>query len=227
MMTWRNSLRDQKSRHDPALTRGALFRRTETLDNSWNDIRLKTRQAMPRFRITMINEDDRTQQLRLATRVRGDLIARAPVWLDPDRPVQGIHRNREGQSYLEFATDDLNAVRSVLHLGGHDRYTTLIETHDPLGEPCQNCGNISGPVSPPECPNCGFKDISACPICGNLSPRQDYEQVSGTLFLCPNAIDGIRHRVRLLFNEPMFRPDGRFNEPLVIVKDAARRAVRS
>jgi hypothetical protein len=36
-------------------------------------------------------------------------------------------------------------------------------------------------------------------------------------------VDGARHRVRLIFNEPMFRPDGRFNEPLVLVTEATRR----
>ena len=182
---------------------------------------------MPRLRITIVNEPDQTRQLRLGTRVRDDLIAQAPVWLDPERPLQGVHWNPEGQSYLEFATDNLDAVRSVLHQGGHDRYTAVLETREPLGEPCQKCGNIAGPISPPVCPGCGFIDISPCPVCGNLSPRQDYEHVSGSLFLCPHALNGRHHRVRLRYNEPMIRIDGSFNEPLVIVKDAAPRAVRS
>ena len=178
---------------------------------------------MPRIRITVVNEKDRTQQLRLASRVRGDLLACAPVYVDPDRPLQGIHRDAENRSYLEFATDDPEKVKAVLHEHGHDPYVRLEETNDPLGEPCQNCGNVAGRLSPPECPNCGLQDISPCPICGQLNSRQDYETVSGKLFVCPHPVDGARHQVRLIFNEPMFRPDGRFNEPLVLVREATRR----
>ena len=51
---------------------------------------------MPRLRITIVNEPDQTQQIRLATRVRDDLIEQAPAWLDPERPLQGVHWNPEG-----------------------------------------------------------------------------------------------------------------------------------
>jgi len=99
----------------------------------------------------------------------------------------------------------------------------LTETEDPLAEACRDCGNIAGPVQPPVCPNCGFRDIGPCPVCGVLNSRQDHEDVRGSLFYCPTRNNGSRHQVRLMFDEPMFRLDGRFNQPLVLVKDADRR----
>ncbi len=119
---------------------------------------------MHRYRIRIVNVPDRADQLRRATRLRGDLIDHAEVWLDPDHPLQGIHRDLEGHSYFEFAAENRKAIDRVLAGDGYSAYAELTEPKDPLGEPCQNCGNVAGPILPPQCPNCGFVDISCCPV---------------------------------------------------------------
>jgi hypothetical protein len=179
---------------------------------------------MSRYRIRIVNVPDRAEQLRKAMRVRGDLIEHAEVWLDPDRPLQGVHRDAEGHSYFEFAARTREAVDRVLARDGYSTFAELLETGEPLGEPCQNCGNVAGPILPPKCPNCSFEDISPCPICDRWNSRQLYERISGNLYYCPTrSPDGSRHRVRLAYNEPMFNLDGTFKQPLVLVKEAARR----
>jgi hypothetical protein len=179
---------------------------------------------MPRYRIRIVDVPDRTDQLRQAIRLRGDLIEHAEVWLDPDHPLQGVHRDLEGYPYFEFAAENRESIERVLSRNGYSAYAELTEPKDPLGEPCQNCGNVAGPTSPPQCPNCGFVDISSCPICGERNSRQEYEQISGSLYYCPTrSPDGARHRVRLVYNEPMFNLDGTFHQPLILVKEAARR----
>ena len=151
------------------------------------------------------------------------MIEHAQVWVDPEYPLQGVHRDREGRAYFEFAAENRETISDVLNRGGHDAYTRLRETDDHLGDRCQDCGNIAGPIQPPECPNCGFVDIEKCPVCHQWHSRQQYERIGrGNLFYCPTR-DGHRHRVRLSFNEPMFLPNGRFNQPLVIVQDAVQR----
>jgi hypothetical protein len=175
-----------------------------------------------RYRITIMNIPDRGEQLRYANRVREDLIEHARVWLDAEYPLQGVHRNTEGQAYFEFAAESRETISDVMNRICHSAHTDLTETGDRLGEPCQECGNIAGRVQPPECPNCGFLDIQRCPVCGELHSRELYDHINGNLFYCPTKGDGTRHRVRLIFNEPMFRHDGRFNQPLIIVTDAVR-----
>ena len=174
---------------------------------------------MPRFRVTVIEPPDRAEQLRRASRIRQDLIERIGVRLDPECPLPGVHRDERARAYLEFAADDLDAVRRLLHEAGHDAYAELSEPREPLGEACADCGNVAGPVLPATCPNCGFHDISRCPICGELHPRPRYERISGDLFRCPTAREGLRHRVRLAFNEPLFNQDGTFHQPLVVVRE--------
>ncbi len=175
---------------------------------------------MTRFRITVLDPPDRAEQIRRASRIRRDLIEQVKVRIDPIYPLQGIHRNNEGRAYLEFVTDDLDEVRHVLRSAGHERYAELNESNEPLGEACTNCGNIAGAILPAICPNCDFHDVSRCPICGELNPRTAYERIRGTLYLCPTKQEGIRHRVRLVFNEPMFNPDGSNRQPLVLVLEA-------
>jgi len=179
---------------------------------------------MSRYRIRIVNVADRAEQLQYANRVREDLIIHAQVSTDPDHPLQGVHRDIGGRAYFEFAAANRETVSEVLNRYGHAAHTDLTETDDRLGEPCQDCGNIAGPVQPPECPNCGFLDIGRCPVCGQLHSRQEYTPYSGDLFFCPTTLrNETRRMVRLIFNEPMFQPDGRFNQPLVLVRDAVRR----
>ncbi len=175
---------------------------------------------MHRFRITITNSPDRAEQLRLASRIRQELIERTRVSLASDYPLPGVHRDEQGRAYLEFATNDLNRIRQVLHEGGHDQHAALSEPRDPLGEPCASCGNVAGPVLPAICPNCGFREITPCPVCQQLNPRSSYEHVSGNLFLCPTPLEGARHRVRFTYNEPMFNPDGTYHQPFIVILEA-------
>jgi hypothetical protein len=178
---------------------------------------------MRRYRIRIVNVADRAEQLQRAYRVREDLIGQASVWLDSEQPLQGVHHDLTGQAYLELAAENREIISDVLTRNAHAAYTELTETEEPLGEACQACGNIAGPVQPPVCPNCGFRDIGPCPVCGVLHSRQDYEEVRDNVFFCPTRNNGTRHRVRLMFNDPLILPDGRYNQPLVLVKDAVRR----
>ena len=79
---------------------------------------------------------------------------------------------------------------------------------------CINCGTYSDPVT--VCPNCGFRDISACPYCNQEIARQAYLPVSGDLFECPKC----SRRVRFRFHDPIFDSEERYNQPLVIVEGA-------
>jgi hypothetical protein len=178
---------------------------------------------MPRYRIRIANVIDRTEQVRLAYRVRENLIEHAQVWVDSEHPLQGVHRDTAGHAYLEFAAENRGTISDVLNRGPLVGFTELRETDDPLGEACQDCGNIAGPVQPPVCPNCGFRDIGPCPVCGVLHSRHDYVEVGGNLFYCPTRNNGTRHRVRLMFNDPLLRLDGKLNQPLVLVRDGSRR----
>ena len=70
---------------------------------------------MPRYQIQIVNVPDRTEQLRRANRVRDDLIEHAQVWVDPEYPLQGVHRDREGRAYFEFAAENRETISDVLN----------------------------------------------------------------------------------------------------------------
>jgi hypothetical protein len=55
---------------------------------------------MPRIRTTIINTDDRKEQLRRAFRVRQDMIENLAVFLDPEYPLQGVHRDDRQRAYI-------------------------------------------------------------------------------------------------------------------------------
>jgi hypothetical protein len=175
---------------------------------------------MPRIRTTITNTDDRKQQLRRAFRVRQDLIENLKVSLDPESPLEGVHRDDQKRAYFEVAAERVDAIRALLHARGHDDYTEVSVPDHPNGEPCINCGNIAGPSRPTVCPNCGFRDIAPCPICGAEVPREDYRKIAGALFQCPDPKGQGAHRVRLAFNEPLFDADGTYRQPLVVVYPA-------
>jgi hypothetical protein len=50
---------------------------------------------MPRVRVTVTNGEDRTEQLRIASRIRTEIINQLDVWLDDNSPLQSIHRDEE------------------------------------------------------------------------------------------------------------------------------------
>ena len=168
-----------------------------------------------RMRTTVKKLDNPTDDLRVAADVRRILWAHAPLEVDPNNPLHRIHRDTEKRAYFEFSTNSPDEVLQVLqdyHVADH---VELTETHEVVGEACQNCGNIAGSVLPTVCPNCYFRDISPCPSCGQEIPRKKYISLGRRLYRCPNC----QTRVRMRFNEPMFLPDGDYNQPLVVVEE--------
>jgi hypothetical protein len=168
------------------------------------------------MRATIRSIGDRTEELRTAMDLRRDLWALAPVQVDPDHPLHGIHRDEQGRAYFEFATDAPGEVCRVIERRKDLDGVELSETPPLPGEECANCGNVAGPVLPTVCPNCQFRDISPCPICETEVPRQRYTRIVGDLFRCPHC----NNRVGLRFNSPMFLPDGSYSQPLVLVEEA-------
>ena len=171
---------------------------------------------MRRIRITVNKLDDPTEELRRAARVRQDLYAHSPVEIDPDNRIHGTHRDESGRAYFEFATDFIDEVKRVAQQFGHESLVVISDAPEPKGEACANCGNITGDVIPTVCPTCKFRDISPCPHCNTEVSRQSYVQDAGDVFKCPVC----RNRVSLRFNDPLFKADGTYNQPLVIVVEA-------
>lgn len=169
-----------------------------------------------RMRATVKATDDRAGELRTASGLRRDLWAHSPVEIDPDHPLNGIHRDGDGRAYFEFATEFPKEVCRVIQDYHYTDRVELTETSGLPGDECLNCGNVAGPLRPPICPNCGFQDISPCPICEESVPRESYTRISGDLYRCPHCAN----RVRLRYISPMFLPDGDFNQPLVVVEEA-------
>ena len=167
-----------------------------------------------RIQITVLPTENRTNDLRVADKVRRDLWSRSPSEIDPDNRLHGTHRDAQGRAYFEFSPHNVEEVKRVLHEFGHAERVEVREVDEPIGPECQNCGNVVGPVLPTVCPNCDFRDISACPVCHEEVPRQSYIRNGGEVFRCPHC----HSRVRLRFNEPMFVGDGTYNQPLVVVE---------
>jgi hypothetical protein len=170
-----------------------------------------------RMRVAVRPMANRVEELRIAGHVRQELWAHSPVEVDPDHPLHGTHRDNNGRAYFEFVTTMPDEVRRVLNARGFADRVDLIETPSIPGEECANCGNVSGPVLPSVCPNCDFRDISPCPACQREVPRSQYMKISNNLFRCPRC----QNQVLLRFNEPMFLSDGRYNQPIVVVEEAA------
>jgi len=176
-----------------------------------------------RMRVTVNPTGDRVGEMRMASDLRRDLYAHAPVGVDPDYPLRGVHRDEAGRVYLEFATDSPTRVQQVLEQYDYGDKVTLAESTSSLGDECVNCGNVSGPILLTVCPNCQFRDITPCPICGQEISRPNYVRISADLFRCPNC----DNQVRLRFNSPMVLLDGSYNPPLVVVQEVrAAHAVR-
>jgi hypothetical protein len=175
-----------------------------------------------RMRITVRPTGDRTNDLRIAANVRRELWARSPVEVDQEFPLHGAHRDRAGHVYFEFSTLLPDEVKQALSEAGHADQVDMQPVREALGQACQNCGNIAGPVLPTVCPNCQFRDISACPACQHEVPRQNYERIGGDFFCCPHC----HSRIRLRFNEPMFLEDGAYNQPLIVVEQAEHHEVQ-
>ncbi len=139
------------------------------------------------------------------------------------RTVRGEFVRNDGRLYLEVPVGEPLPEQAKLREVAGDVATISQETVDsqsPVDE-CLNCGNV--PESPfTVCPNCSFREITPCPICGGETPRTQYLSAGGSLFQCP--ISTCHTRVRLAYNEPVWRDDGRYNEPAIVVTVAARRS---
>jgi hypothetical protein len=173
--------------------------------------------ATVRMRATVKPKCDRLGELRTAESLRQELGARPGIEMDLEHPLQGIHRDEEGRAYFEFATRFPADFRQIVEQRDHAGEFELTEAPPLPGEECVNCGNVAGPVLPSVCPNCHFRDISPCPICGNEVSRILYIRMSGDLYRCPKC----KNTMRLRFNSPMFLPDGSYNQPLVLVEEVA------
>lgn len=90
-----------------------------------------------RIRATIRSIGDRTEELQTATDLRRALWSRSLVRVDPDHPLQGIHRDEGGRAYLEFATDDPDEVRRVIEQPDYSNRVELSETPPLPGEECE------------------------------------------------------------------------------------------
>jgi hypothetical protein len=176
---------------------------------------------MRRFRIsTKSLTSDPSGDLRRLSMVRRDLYAHSPIEVDPDNPAFRTQRDADGRAYFEFSTSfEPRDVEDVLTRFHHDNYVELRPIDGPAGTPCLSCGYIGTGPLPATCPQCGFQDISPCPHCGESISRESYVQIAGDLFRCPNS--ACRAFVRLRFNEPLITSDGNYNQPVVLVEEAA------
>lgn len=165
------------------------------------------------MRITLRLFGNRAEDLRHADEIRRVLWPHAPVAVDAENPLRGIHRDVERRAYFEFATTSPEEIQRVLQEQGFWDRVELTESQEAIGEECQNCGNVAGPVLPTVCPNCLFRDISPCPSCGQEIPRKKYLALGSDLYRCPHC----HTRVGMRFNDPMFLPNGDYNQPLVVV----------
>jgi hypothetical protein len=155
------------------------------------------------------------------SKIRRDLYAHSPVEVDPDSPAHATQRDQQKRAYFEFATDFPGEVERVLRDYGHHPFIDLEEVAGAAGEPCLNCGYTPVGSLPTVCPNCRFRDISACPHCQEEIPRHDYERVAGDLFRCPRC----RTYVRLRLNEPLRTTTGDYQQPMVLVEEATEAPV--
>lgn len=171
---------------------------------------------MSRTRVVVKGQQDKKASLAVAERARRFLLGSLDVHMDEQHPLQGIHRQPDGKAYFEIAGTSVEAVRQAAKADNLLDLVSIQQTDEILGEECANCGNIAGPLIPTVCPNCGFRDISPCPYDNAEISRQAYERIAGDLFRCPG--NGLR--VRLRFNDPLFKSDGSYNQPLVVVERA-------
>ncbi len=127
----------------------------------------------------------------------------------------GQHTAADGRLFFYVSVDDDAKgalVEAATDVGAAIAELPLL----PKVDECLNCGNVADkPVA--VCPNCNFREISPCPSCKTDVARQDYVDVPGDLFACPFC----RAHVRLRYADPIWDKEGKYNEPVVIVKQEA------
>jgi len=184
--------------------RAALIRKTKQLE-----LRRVTIRIPP-------HTDEPGKELEIAASIRRDLYAHGPIEIDPDAPEFSTLRDSDGWAYFVFTTAHQSAVKHLLDRFGYSDKIELIVAAADTGETCLNCGQPYEPMMPTVCLNCGFRDISPCPQCGEDIPRLAYIKIAGNLHRCPACVA----RVRMRFNDPLTEPNGHYAEPQVIVEDA-------
>lgn len=159
-------------------------------------------------RVALDQQVEATEALRRIARLRTGLWQRG-FRVDPE---MGAHRSEDGQLYFELeAVDHDGLTRAAQDVDPAALVTVLNEQLD--SEECLNCGNLPGGLQPAVCPNCNFREISACPHCRAETPRGAYNRHAGDLFRCP-ACGGF---VRLEFVDPLWEDDGHYRQPVVVV----------
>jgi hypothetical protein len=139
--------------------------------------------------------------------------ARKLVWrtFGIGQPTIGAHRDLAGRLYFDLRVRDAQPIRDLFVDCERIRVEEMPGGEEE--EECLNCGNISGGPPPTICPNCRYRDISACPHCHQEVPRTEYETITNSLFRCPRC----RTHVRMMINPQLFAEDGHLNEPAVLI----------
>jgi hypothetical protein len=170
---------------------------------------------MKQIRLTVLhNSADPAEDLRVAAKIRRDLWAHSSVEVDPDSLFSRVSRDHDRNVYFECVAEYPEAVQEVVDKAGYTDRVRLEVIRTDVGLVCANCGYPSGFVT--KCEKCGYRDIEACPLCRQEVAREQYEAVSGDLFICP-ACHG---KVRLGFSPVLVRSGGRLAEPAVVVRPA-------
>jgi DNA-directed RNA polymerase subunit RPC12/RpoP len=172
---------------------------------------------MKRLRITVErNVQDPADDLRYAARIRRDLWAHSPAELDPNDESCRTRRDKDRNAYFEFSTEYFDQVREALERLGHTRRASVAVIDESAGHSCVYCGFTMAPVLPTVCPDCGRRDIAACPHCGREVPRLKYTPQVGDLFRCPECTGLVRFRL----HDPTFDAPEAIDRPLIDVESA-------
>jgi DNA-directed RNA polymerase subunit RPC12/RpoP len=157
-----------------------------------------------------IHDDDH----RRLVKIRKHLHAYSSVGINPENPAYAIHRDKEGRAYFQLSTNKVKEVDRVLAELGHTAYARVEAAEGIAAEPCLRCGLIVEGPPPAKCKDCGFQETSPCPHCSRDVSRASYRSGEGGLLRCPSC----NGAVILHFNEPLFKPDGDYNEPVIVVE---------
>jgi hypothetical protein len=168
---------------------------------------------MPKHKIR-ISADVHDDDHRRLVKIRKHLHSYSSVGINPENPAYRIHRDNDGRAYFELSTDKEDEVERILRELGHAAYARADRVAGPTEEPCLNCGNIVAGQPQARCEVCGFRETSSCPHCARDISRAAYVAVAGDVLQCPSC----HGMVTLHFNEPLFKANGDYNEPVVVVE---------
>jgi hypothetical protein len=126
----------------------------------------------------------------------------------------GQHTAADGRLFF-YVTLETGAYKPLVDATGlAGAYIDELQSIPSIDE-CLNCGNVAdAPVA--VCPNCHFREIAPCPFCGTDVAREAYVGSGNDLFACPACAK----KVRLIFADPVWNAQGKYNEPVVLVRKA-------